>query len=80
MPIEESQPLGYVTSSVLEKGNGGALFAVEDHYGAVMTIPQNTLQLWPGDDHSDARTDVALLPQENMVIIRLRVIIKKMSF
>lgn len=66
MPIEESQPLGLVTSKIIGKADGNALFTVQDHYGAVMAIPQNTLQLWPGNENSKEE-DVVLLPHQNMV-------------
>lgn len=53
---------------------GGAVFTLQDHFGAVMTIPQNTLQIWPGYSGSHA-VDVAILPQHNMVITILKFIL-----
>ena len=69
MPIEESQPLGQVTSNIVGKADSSAFFTVQDHYGAIMTIPQNTLQLWPGNENSEEGSDVVLLPHHNMVNI-----------
>jgi len=68
MPIEESQPLGQVTSNIVGKADSSAFFTVQDHYGAIMTIPQNTLQLWPGNENSEEGSDVVLLPHHNMVV------------
>ena len=68
-PIEESQPLGLVTSEIVAKGNGNALFTVQDHYGAIMAIPQNTLQLWPKNESAQEGSDIVLLPRQNMVSI-----------
>lgn len=65
--IKESQPTSPVTSDiVIHPGESGALFTLRGHHGAIMAIPHNTLQLWPGYDGPDT-TDVALLPQHNLV-------------
>jgi len=65
--IQESQPTGSVTSDiVVHQDASGALFTVENHFGAVMAIPQNTLQLWPGFEGPES-TGIALLPQHNLV-------------
>ena len=64
--IEESVPTSRVTSDIIFHPTGGAVFTLTDHFGAVMVIPQNTLQVWPGYSGSQS-VDVAILPEHNMV-------------
>ena len=63
--IEESDPLGHVSSSMIQ-AKQNVLFAVEKHYGALMTIPDNNILLWPGlTNRNDEKVD--LLPNNNLV-------------
>lgn len=64
--IDETEPVGPVTSDIVHHPNGGALFTLKGHYGALMAIPENTVQLWPGLKGSDP-ADIALLPEHNLV-------------
>ena len=64
--IEESQSLGRVTSSVVQKGDFSVMFAVEGYFGAIMTAPKNTIKVWPGLEGQDEGLK-CLLPDNSMV-------------
>lgn len=64
--IEEVNPSGPITSDIVCHSDSKALFTLKGHYGALMTIPENQLLLWPGYSGSDL-VNTALLPEHDMV-------------
>lgn len=75
--IEETNPLGPLTSDIKCHTETKALFTIKDYYGVIMTIPDNQLLLWPGCSGSDS-SNSALLPEHDMVmkVLTLKLILE----